>query len=297
MADRERELLLACRPLADLEDDLRSRIYMSYRQDFPQLPASPLTSDVGWGCMLRAGQMLLAQAMVAHLLSRDWRANLADVSDTHRHILRLFGDVDSPQSPFSIHNILRRLHAVGVQPGDWLGPSAVSRAICDTVNTEFAALGGPNLRAVLARDCVLCIHEMVHSGAWTPLLVLVPLRLGLRGLSSCYEAPLKALFTLPQCLGIMGGRPRHALYFAGFQESSLVALDPHLCRRSIDVADSAFSVESFHSHTPRKVPLATIDPSMSLGFYCRSYSDLMDLTSHLADPTIHRGTPLVSILD
>eukprot|EP00048_Salpingoeca_helianthica_P022970 m.21355 g.21355 ORF g.21355 m.21355 type:complete len:360 (-) comp8065_c0_seq1:24-1103(-) len=295
--DVERERFGMCRPLTELQHDLRAKIYMSYRQDFPELPESDLSSDVGWGCMLRTGQMLIAQTMVVHLLSRDWRPDWAVASETHRHILRLFGDAESPDSPFSIHNILRRLRAMGVRPGEWLGPSAVGRVLCEAINNEHAALGGPRLRAILARDCVLTMSEMMDGSSWTPLVILVPLRLGLRELSACYETPLKALFTLPQCMGIMGGRPRHALYFIGFQDNTLVAMDPHLCRRTVNVADPAFPIESFHSHTVRRVSTRDIDPSMCLGFYCRTYSDLLVLTAHLANKDIHKGTPLVSIVD
>lgn len=50
--------------------DIRSRVWVSYRHSFPPLPDTGLTSDVGWGCMIRAAQMLVANTLEIHLLQR-----------------------------------------------------------------------------------------------------------------------------------------------------------------------------------------------------------------------------------
>ena len=50
--------------------DIRSRVWVSYRHSFPPLPDTELTSDVGWGCMIRAAQMLVANTLEIHLLQR-----------------------------------------------------------------------------------------------------------------------------------------------------------------------------------------------------------------------------------
>ena len=56
-------------------DDLRSRLHFTYRNAFEaHIDGTTLTSDVGWGCMLRCGQMILAQALIMLLAGREWRS-------------------------------------------------------------------------------------------------------------------------------------------------------------------------------------------------------------------------------
>lgn len=46
-------------------------------------------------------------------------------------------------------------------------------------------------------------------------------------LSEAYVPQLKEVLSMPQCIGIVGGRPSSSLYFIGFQEDNIVYLDPH----------------------------------------------------------------------
>jgi cysteine protease ATG4 len=54
------------------EKELKSRtesfFRFTYRKDFPSLSPYNITSDAGWGCMLRSAQMLMGNAMVRHYL-------------------------------------------------------------------------------------------------------------------------------------------------------------------------------------------------------------------------------------
>jgi len=50
--------------LEDIRRDIRSRLWFSYRKGFVPIGDTGITSDKGWGCMLRCGQMVVAQALL-----------------------------------------------------------------------------------------------------------------------------------------------------------------------------------------------------------------------------------------
>lgn len=54
-----------CADLEDIRADVRSKIWFTYRKGFVPIGDTGHTSDKGWGCMLRCGQMVLAQALLS----------------------------------------------------------------------------------------------------------------------------------------------------------------------------------------------------------------------------------------
>ncbi|XP_017776267.1 PREDICTED: cysteine protease ATG4C [Nicrophorus vespilloides] len=278
------------------KNDFISRIWMTYRREFPILNGSTYSSDCGWGCMLRSGQMLLAQALAYHFLGRGWRwqpdhmptsrdAILKDI--THRKIIKWFGDKQSRNSPFSIHSLVTLGESSGKKAGDWYGPGAVAHILKQAVkvaaedNYEF-----DSLTVCVAQDCAVYVQDILdecsnQDGKWKALILLIPVRLGTEKFNPIYAPALTALLTLDQCIGIIGGRPKHSLYFIGYQDDKLIHLDPHYCQEMVDVWANDFSLNSFHCRSPRKLHLSKMDPSCCLGFYCGTKKDFYTLIDNV----------------
>lgn len=281
--------------------DFISRIWFTYRREFPILNGSTFTSDCGWGCMLRSGQMMLAQALVCHFLGRSWRWNPDEIITTarsfhedvcHRMIIKWFGDKPSLNSPLSIHTLVTIGENSGKRAGDWYGPASVAHILKQAVklaskeNYEF-----DELAVYVSQDCAIYIQDVLDEcfaprnatcpRKWKALVLLVPLRLGTEKLNPIYAPCLTALLSFENCIGIIGGRPRHSLYFVGYQDDKLIHLDPHYCQEMVDVWAPGFPLPSFHCRSPRKMHLSKMDPSCCIGFYCQTEHDFSNFIRNI----------------
>lgn len=57
--------------------DFRSRFHFTYRKGFPRIAPTLLSTDLGWGCMLRSGQSLTAEAFARCRFGRGSPARLS----------------------------------------------------------------------------------------------------------------------------------------------------------------------------------------------------------------------------
>ena len=120
------------------------------------------------------------------------------------------------------------------------------------------------------------------GGGWRPLLLLVPLRLGLDRLNEEYVPSLRALLGMPQSVGMIGGRPRRSYYFLGCQGERVLYLDPHEVQPALR-RDEPQLASCHFAQPPRAMPLREIDPSLALGFLCPTAAAFDDLCARCAD--------------
>ncbi|XP_068248587.1 cysteine protease ATG4D-like [Palaemon carinicauda] len=403
-----------------------SLIWCTYRRQFPTLHDSTLTTDCGWGCMLRSGQMMVAHALTLHFLSSRWR-HIKNINDgleekIHQRIVEWLGDSPSPQCPLSLHNLVHFGNKLGKKAGDWYGPASVAYIFKEAI--EMGSKYIHDLQRVcvyVAQDCAVYIQDVLdltttpclcsrgdlikwseisnvkrkttsdylekikisavpntsdpsgqlengsggldHRGSevtgrpyrkstdvtegnvnrnyskksfhsessnkdsqsltnagqtneycdkfktvtetldnvggtgasanqpgqcskcenWRSVIIMVPVRLGGESLNPIYASCVCSLFTHELCIGIIGGRPKHSLYFVGFQEEHLIHLDPHLCQDAVSLSQPIIPVSTYHCSSPRKMSLSRMDPSATLGFYCHTRTDFLRLMEELPE--------------
>lgn len=283
-----------------IKDRVASLPWMTYRRNFPKIGTTMYQSDQGWGCMLRCGQMMLAEALLTasggeHDGERD--SGPADEgSDTWEEVgrrqlvrpsvLSLFAD--TLDAPYSIHNIALRGQVMGKSIGEWFGPNCMAQVM--RMLTDASGQRDSGVIVHVAMDSVVCTEEIEKKAGpeWqVPLLLLIPLRLGLDSLNQRYGKTLKEMFKLTGCVGAMGGRPNAALYFVGTQDEELLYLDPHKVQVTVGPMQRHTKLSSYTPNGLERLPIRLADPSLCLGFLISSadqWAQFLDEVTASAPP-------------
>jgi len=283
----------------NLRREVRSRLWFSYRKEFPAIGDSGMTSDKGWGCMLRCGQMVVAECLQRLYLGRDFRWSPSEASEQYLDILPLFADDRS--ALFGVHQ-LSMVSSDEKAIGTWFGPNGVAQAIKKMTSYDPEQ----RINVQVAMNNVLVISEILESsqieGPWKPLLLFVPVRLGINDINPTYFSSLKACFELEQCAGVIGGRPNHALFYLGYTCDDLICLDPHETQEACTVGSKSCEEEeeadaSYHTEQFYRWHLDQLDPSIALCFFCPSEASFHQLIRKIRENINSQGNAMFEIYE
>uniref|UniRef100_A0A672SLQ3 Cysteine protease n=1 Tax=Sinocyclocheilus grahami TaxID=75366 RepID=A0A672SLQ3_SINGR len=285
--------------------DVTSRLWFTYRKNFQPIGGTGPTSDTGWGCMLRCGQMILGQALICSHLGRDWTWSPGQ-RQRAEYISILNAFIDKKDNYYSIHQIAQMGVGEGKSIGQWYGPNTVAQvlkklAVFDSRSRLAVHVAMDNtvvIEEISERQCGgACALAEEETALWKPLVLLIPLRLGLSDINEAYFEPLKQCFMMPQSLGVIGGKPNSAHYFIGFVGHELIYLDPHTTQLAVDPnEDSQFPDDSYHcQHPPCRMHICELDPSIAAGFFCQTEDDFDDWCAQIRK--VLKGLSMFELVD
>lgn len=153
----------------ELQRHAESFFRFTYRRGFPELAPSTLTSDGGWGCMLRSAQMLMGHALARHYLGTEWRMppnvqpsrvrksriQALSQNEIYCEITRWFTDYPGWPHIYSLHHLVHcGTYRYGKPAGQWVGPSTAAYMLRDLARLHCALFGGTVEILVTQGDCI-----------------------------------------------------------------------------------------------------------------------------------------------
>uniref|UniRef100_A0A8C7BJY9 Cysteine protease n=1 Tax=Neovison vison TaxID=452646 RepID=A0A8C7BJY9_NEOVI len=223
-----------------LLSDISARLWFTYRRKFSPIGGTGPSSDAGWGCMLRCGQMMLAQALICRHLGRDWNwEKQKEQPKEYQRILQCF--LDRKDCCYSIHQMAQMGVGEGKSIGEWFGPNTVAQVL----------------------------KKLALFDEWNSLAVYVSM-----DNTVVIEDIKKMCCVLPLSADTVGESPPDTLN-ASNQSDELIFLDPHTTQTFVDTEENGtVDDQTFHClQSPQRMNILNLDPSVALGFFCKEEKD------------------------
>uniref|UniRef100_H2ZEI6 Cysteine protease n=1 Tax=Ciona savignyi TaxID=51511 RepID=H2ZEI6_CIOSA len=134
---------------------VRSLLWFTYRKGYSPIGGTGPTSDTGWGCMLRCGQMMLAQALSVLTFDKDYKwTEEGNQPRSYRKLLQQLGDERS--RCYSIHQIAQMGVEEGKEVGQWFGPNTISQVL-----RRLSQFDQENVLTIhVAMDNTVCVNDI-----------------------------------------------------------------------------------------------------------------------------------------
>jgi cysteine protease ATG4 len=165
-------------------------------------------SDSGWGCMLRVGQMAIANYLYLY------------EKMPIKTILPIFWD--NSDLPFSIQMFTHASAKLYPQKKnyEWYNPCEMGFIIKELLDIHF-----PEINAHIFLDNSIFLSEIPTDRP--KLLLMVMIRIGLDEPEAIYLPVIESLMTSKYFFSALGGTPKHAHLFLKVNEKKIGYLDPH----------------------------------------------------------------------
>lgn len=229
---------------------------------------------------------------------------------------------DAPSSPFSIHSFCSELKKMkGILPGKWIKLSTLSliikQLLCysdiETVIAENGQISRPFILDALKKyqssqpkernsppipkpsNEKNTSHHQSKSDNDNdnnqeetdklPVLILIPLMLGLKKLEDETSMVITKALSLPkQSIGVIGGKNNKAYYIIGYTDKGeFLYFDPHEVHDAVVKHDDLYRVYEPELHKIKKLQL---NSSIMIGFIVKTSDDINEIEEAM------KGTPV-----
>jgi hypothetical protein len=105
---------------------------------------------------------------------------------------------------------------------------------------------------------------------------------------------LKEVLEQEHCVGILGGRPNHALWFAGYNSvNQILGLDPHTTYAA-PIFDASFPKDEYlnqiHVSDFERMDITRLDPSLAIGLYFRDQQEYQQWYDSVAEANVFKNS-------
>ena len=258
--------------IIEIEDIIYSKLYFTYRSNFPKLKNTYLTNDIGWGCTVRSGQMLIGNTLLRKKFGLNWIYDKSIISNEYHKIIYYFQD--NYDGIYSIHNLTQFYKCIGHKPGDWIGPYSFC-SILDKISLTFLE---NKIKYYNFIDGVFDYESIEKLDNTFSYFLTFPLRLGLNEINCEYYENILFITKLNYFNGILGGNNKASYFFIGSNNDNLIYLDPH----KVYKYNIENSIENeFHTKDIFYLNISELSPTFSISFYCENYTDFQNLIHQL----------------